>query len=134
MCIRDRIFLHRIDYPASDGQEIFLQFTNKQNRLYALLRLRINNNNTNLAIPTLKNASLIREVHTYGKLASIGKKEKNSPQHIGLGKKLLKEAERITKEEFGLNKIAVISGIGVRDYYRQNGYRLQNTYMVKKLN
>ncbi len=129
-----KIFLHRIDYPASDGQEIFLQFTNKQNRLYALLRLRINNNNTNLTIHTLKNASLIREVHTYGKLASIGKKEKNSPQHIGLGKKLLKEAERITKEEFGLNKITVISGIGVRDYYRQNGYRLQNTYMVKKLN
>ncbi len=129
-----KIFLHRIDYPASDGQEIFLQIIDDQNRLYALLRLRINNVNKNLAIPSLKNSSIIREVHTYGKLASIGKSDKNSPQHIGLGKKLLKEAERITKEEFSLNKIAVISGIGVRDYYRQNGYRLQNTYMVKKLN
>lgn len=128
-----KIFLHRIDYPASDGQEIFLQIIDDQNRLYALLRLRINNANKNLAIPSLKNSSIIREVHTYGKLASIGKSDKNSPQHIGLGKKLLKEAERITKEEFGLNKIAVISGIGVRDYYRQNGYRLRNTYMVKKL-
>ncbi len=138
-----KIFLHRINYPASDGQEIFLQFTDKENRLYALLRLRINQpkttpkNNSKFQIPNSKfitYPSIIREVHTYGKLASIGERDKNSPQHIGLGKKLLKEAERITKEEFGLNKIAIISGIGVRDYYRKNGYRLQNTYMVKKLN
>jgi hypothetical protein len=30
------------------------------------------------------------------------------------------------------NSIAVISGIGVRDYYRKNGYELSGTYMVKK--
>ena len=131
-----KLRLDRIDYTASDGQEIFLQFINSENNLHALLRLRICSDNT----------AMIREVHTYGKVVPIGKKDKvndevrenalgykNSPQHIGLGKQLLKEAERITKEEFGLNKISVISGIGVRDYYRKNGYRLQNTYMTKKL-
>ena len=45
----------------------------------------------------------------------------------------MKEAERITKEEFGLNKIAVISGIGVRNYYRKLGYKQENTYMVKSI-
>jgi elongator complex protein 3 len=45
----------------------------------------------------------------------------------------MREAEKITKKEFGLNKIAVISGVGVRDYYRKLGYRLENTYMIKKI-
>jgi elongator complex protein 3 len=128
-----KIFLNRIDYSASDGKEIFLQFIDNDNRLYALLRLRINSSSTPAS-------AIIREVHTYGKVTAVGKKDKNSPQHIGLGRKLLQEAEKIAKEELtNLNipknkqKIAVISGVGVRDYYRQNGYRLQNTYMLKKL-
>jgi elongator complex protein 3 len=50
-----------------------------------------------------------------------------------LGKKLIEEAERITKEEFRLNKIAVISAVGTRAYFRRLGYRLENTYMVKKI-
>jgi len=49
----------------------------------------------------------------------IRSKSKRSPQHIGLGKKLILEAERITQEEFNLKKIAVISGVGVREYYRK---------------
>ena len=31
----------------------------------------------------------------------------------------------------GYFKIAVISGIGVQDYYRKLGYSLQSTYMIK---
>ena len=63
----------------------------------------------------------------------IRSKSNKSPQHIGLGKKLIIEAERITREEFGLKKIAVISGVGVRDYYRKLGYDLVNEYMIKYL-
>jgi elongator complex protein 3 len=43
------------------------------------------------------------------------------------------EGEKIIKEETNYNKIAVISGIGVRSYYRKLGYRLSNTYMIKKI-
>ena len=56
-----------------------------------------------------------------------------SPQHKGLGKKLIREAEEIAKKEFKLNKIAVISGVGAREYYRKLGYKLQKTYMIKNL-
>ena len=42
------------------------------------------------------------------------------------------EAEKIAREN-GYEKIAVISGIGVRGYYRKLGYRLEGNYMVKKL-
>jgi elongator complex protein 3 len=131
--IREKIILDRIDYEASDGREIFIQFVSKnKKKLFALLRLRIpNGHNSRHFIPSLRNAALIREVHTYGKLTGISQKDKNSPQHIGLGKRLMLEAENIAKDEFGLKKIVVISGIGVRNYYRKLGYRLREAYMIK---
>ena len=141
--IKEKIILDRIDYPASDGQEIFLQYVSPdKQKLFALLRLRIPrggstspavNSKLYKLLPTLKNAALIREVHTYGKMTQLTEKDDTSPQHIGLGKKLLLEAERIAKAEFGLAKIAVISGVGVRGYYRKAGYKLKDTYLVKKL-
>ncbi|MDX9913383.1 MAG: tRNA uridine(34) 5-carboxymethylaminomethyl modification radical SAM/GNAT enzyme Elp3 [Candidatus Moranbacteria bacterium] len=142
--INEKIILDRVDYEASGKKEIFLQFVSPdKKKLYSLLRLRISNHNNHF-INALKNSALIREIHTYGKLTDITKYDKNSlpanaialqagPQHIGLGKKLILEAERITRDEFGLKKIAVISGVGVRNYYRKNGYKLRDTYMVKAL-
>ena len=140
--INENIILDRIDYRASDGKEIFLQYVSPdKKKLFALLRLRIpsgsstpNSKGVELPLlPVLKNAALIREVHTYGKLTTIDTKDATSPQHIGLGKKLLSEAERIAKDEFGLKKIVVISGVGVRGYYKKSGYRQQDTYMVKNI-
>jgi elongator complex protein 3 len=133
--IKEEIVLDRIDYPASDGTEIFLQYVSPdKKKLFALLRLRIpTNNNSDHFIGALKKAAIIREVHTYGKLTKIDTKDATSPQHIGLGKKLLLEAERIAKQEYDLKKIVVISGVGVRDYYRKQGYKLKDTYLVKNL-
>lgn len=144
-CIRCREVRHKYDidinprlfrqnYDASDGKEIFLSFENKKrDALYSMLRLRINNPASETIFPALKNAAIIRELHTYGKLVAVSAKNKSSPQHTGLGKKLITEAERIAKKEFGSKKIAVISGIGVRNYYRKLGYRLNNGYMVKNI-
>jgi len=134
---KEKLYLFRDEYEASQGKEIFLSFENKnRTRLYSLLRLRIPSwyykANSFPIFSVLKNASIIRELHTYGRLVPIKQKEL-APQHRGLGKKLMKEAERITKDEFKLKKVVVISGVGVRDYYRKLGYRLQETYMVKKI-
>lgn len=120
--IKEKIVLNRINYNASDGKEIFLQYVSPdKQKLFALLRLRI----------TSANKAIVREVHTYGKVTKINEKDKKSPQHIGLGKKLIAEAEKIAKKEFGIKDLSVISGIGVRNYYRKLGYRLKDTYMVK---
>ena len=81
----------------------------------------------------LEGAAIIREIHTYGFQVPLKKREKISPQHRGLGRKLVRKAEKIVKEEFNLSRIAVISGIGVRDYWRKLGYRLKETYMIKRL-
>ena len=54
-------------------------------------------------------------------------------QHAGLGKMLMKEAEKIARQN-GFKKIAVIAGVGVRGYYRKLGYKLESSYMVKSFN
>jgi len=126
--------LNRINYEASDGKEVFLQYVDKNNRLYALLRLRIPSDLSSKSnIKSFNNCGIIREVHTYGPMVRIGDNKINAHQHQGLGKKLIIEAERITKYEFGLSNIAVISGVGARGYYFSLGYRLNNTYMIKEL-
>jgi elongator complex protein 3 len=94
------------------------------------LRLPDNGGNDAL-LPVLRGAALIRELHTYGRHTRVGGEGEQS-QHVGFGRKLLAEAERIAKEA-GYAKLAVISGIGVREYYRKLGYSLENTYMVKGL-
>jgi len=131
---KEKIHLFRKDYNASEGKEIFLSFENKKrDKLYALLRLRISVKNSFLkAFPVLKGAGIIREIHTYGQMTPVGSKPLSS-QHRGLGKQLMKKAEQIVKKEFNINKMAVISGIGVRGYYRKLGYKLKHTYMVKRV-
>jgi len=120
---KEKVFLFRKDYRACEGKEVFLSFENKiRTKLYSLLRLRI----------TSQNKAIIREVHTYGQSIPLTKKGL-APQHRGLGKKLIKESEKIVKKEFGLKEISVISGVGAREYYRNLNYRLKNTYMTKVL-
>ena len=91
--------------------------------------MRINDETKNF-IDDLSGAAIIRELHTYGELAPLG--QAGDVQHLGLGKKLIIEAEKIaTKNK--LKKIAVISGIGVREYYQRLGYSLKSSYMIKNI-
>ncbi|MDD5291427.1 MAG: tRNA uridine(34) 5-carboxymethylaminomethyl modification radical SAM/GNAT enzyme Elp3 [Patescibacteria group bacterium] len=106
-------------YKASGGQEYFISYESKDKKtLYGFCRLR------------LDDRAIIRELHVYGELVPVGKNKK--VQHAGLGKKLMFEAEKIARG-CGFKKIIVISGIGVREYYKKLGYKLENTYMVKTL-
>lgn len=140
---KEKIYLFRNNYQASGGKEIFLSFENKRRtKLYSLLRLRIPS--PECFISALKSAAIVREIHTYGQSVPMDKKKK-APQHQGLGKKLVKEAEKIIRKEFGtrshrhakrcgrVKKIAVISAIGARNYFKKLGYSLYDTYMVKKI-
>jgi len=125
-----RLFIDK--YPSSDGTEYFISYESlKRDILYAFVRLRIPSKNEKSAFPELKNAGLIRELHTYGALQTLGI-ESQATQHKGLGKQLMTEAEKIIKKN-KLSKVAVISGVGVRGYYKKIGYKLEGTYMTKKL-
>jgi elongator complex protein 3 len=77
---------------------------------------------------------MVRELHVFGSQVPLGEQDEKAAQHKGLGSMLLEEAERISREEFGARKIAIISGVGARDYFRTEfGYRLEGAYMVKDL-
>lgn len=120
-------------YRASKGTEHFISYESPDKKiLYAFLRLRFNDDPKRHFIPALRGAAHVRELHVYGQMVPVYGSEKNRAQHLGFGKKLMQEAERRTKEN-NLNKLAVISGIGVRGYYRKLGYRLKDTYMIKSL-
>ncbi len=132
---REKVFLFRDDYEASHGSEIFLSFENKKRtKLFSLLRLRVPGRyyKDDCIIPALEGAGIVRELRTFGQMVRLSERSL-SAQHKGLGKKLIKEAEKIAKQEFNLSKIAVISGVGAREYYRKLGYRLKSTYMMKTL-
>jgi elongator complex protein 3 len=132
--VSDEVKIFRLDYEASGGKEIFLSVEDLDREyLYSLLRLRIPGKGEKDMIPVLKGRAIIRELHTYGPAISISKSNQGA-QHKGMGKKLVKEAERIASEEFGINRIAIIAGVGVRSYYREKlGYRLRDEYMVKTM-
>lgn len=119
--------LTRLDYDASQGKEIFLSYEDENETLFGLLRLRVS--------PKLHNdnEALVRELHIFGAEVPLGEKKEQAAQHQGLGKELLLEAERITAEEFHVKKLAILSGVGVRDYYRLLGYHLEGNYMAKQL-
>lgn len=128
------------EYETTGGKEYFLSFED-ENRIavFGFLRLRIpffekdtSVKNLYEYIPEIKRCAFIRELHVYGTMVEIGKHEKEASQHKGLGKKLVSAAEKIIKEQ-AIEKAAIISGVGVRDYYRKLGYRKVGTYMVKHL-
>lgn len=128
--------LIRRDYAASDGREVFLSFEDPAaDRLASLLRLRLPSATMRRQplSPVLQQTALIRELHTYGPHVPLHHRRDGAAQHRGFGLRLLQEAERIAREEFGLRRMAVIAGVGVREYYRRLGYELQDTYMIKAL-
>jgi elongator complex protein 3 len=130
----DKVILEVQEYDASEGKEFFISFNDKEkDKLCSLLRLRFHSyalSGKPHFIKELDGAALIREVHTYGEQVKIAGKTDGTSQHIGLGKRMMIEAENIAKKN-GFKKMAVISGIGVREYYRKLGYGLEGTYMVK---
>jgi len=111
-------------YAAGGGTEYFISADSSDDKtLYGFCRLRISE--ASLIAP-----AMIRELHVYGQLMPVGGGKKT--QHRGLGKILLAEAEKIAKE-LGAKKMAIISGVGVRGYYRKTDYKLKDSYMVKNL-
>ncbi|RMW36073.1 MAG: tRNA uridine(34) 5-carboxymethylaminomethyl modification radical SAM/GNAT enzyme Elp3 [Nitrosopumilus sp.] len=124
--------LNRIDYDSSGGKEIFLSYEDKNESIYGFLRLRKPSIDAHRD-EVKDNSCIVRELHVYGKSLKIGEKEESEIQHSGLGKSLMKEAEKISKEEFDAKKLLVISAVGTREYYQKLGYSLYGPYMSKTL-
>ncbi len=131
----DNLELEIIKYSTSIGMEYFLSYKTKDNdKICGFLRLCIPNMyyRKNNYIEELRDSSLIREVHVYGRVMSLDVDSSGESQHLGLGKKLIEKAEEITKKN-NINSISVISAIGTREYYKKRGFEMGEMYMRKEI-
>ena len=133
----EEIKLYRHDYEASNGQEIFLSYENKkEDLLFAYLRLRKPSEYAHRLELNDGKTMIVREVKVVGELVPKDQKPYRDIQlqHRGYGKLLMENAEKIAREDFDSKKLAVISGIGVRDWFYEFGYKLDGCYVSKPLN
>jgi elongator complex protein 3 len=127
------IKLMKEEYSAGMGREIFLSHEDPLNDiLIGFLRLRIPSSIAHRKEVDEKTA-IVRELHVYGQMAELGQKKDEIWQHMGYGKDLLAEAEKLALETYDKNKLLIISGVGARNYYRKFGYEREGPYMSKIL-
>lgn len=128
--------ISKINYGASKkSREYFISYDSYDRKaLFGFLRLRLPDTNSHDPVfPSIKNTALIRELHVYGNVNQVGTQNNmKGIQHKGIGKNLLKIAENIAIEN-NYKKITVISGEGVKEYYKKFDYREIDTYMIKDL-
>ncbi|MFB6162171.1 MAG: tRNA uridine(34) 5-carboxymethylaminomethyl modification radical SAM/GNAT enzyme Elp3 [Halococcoides sp.] len=113
-------------YDAAGGTEHFVQARGvDRDALVGFARLR---EPGRVVRPELASAAVLRELHVYG--SQVGIESGGSGwQHRGWGERLLDRAERIAGER-DHDRLAVLAGIGAREYYRQRGYRQDGPYCV----
>ncbi|MFX1478076.1 MAG: tRNA uridine(34) 5-carboxymethylaminomethyl modification radical SAM/GNAT enzyme Elp3 [Promethearchaeota archaeon] len=130
----DDVKLYRLDYEASKGKEIFLSFENKEeDYLIGFLRLRKPSEYAHRPEINDGKTLIVREIKVVGEMVPKDLKPNRFTQiqHRGFGKLLMEKAETISHEEFDAKKLAVISGIGVRDWFYNLGYRVDGVYVSK---
>jgi elongator complex protein 3 len=139
----DNLRFDSLTYNTRVGAEHFLSFVTDDDKVAGFLRLHLP---SPVAVqlrdgggvgggghfPELSNAALIRELHIYGPALPLGGDAGGEAQHLGLGARLLAHAEDLARKH-GYAKIAVISAIGTREYYRRRGFEIEGLYMVKEM-
>ncbi len=119
----ESVTLHRTDYDASKGREVFLSYEDPSaTALVAYARLRIG-----------ETRAYVRELRVVGDVVPVGEAPRGRWQHRGYGRRLMAECERIARDEFGHEVLFVLSGVGVRGYYRGLGYERDGPYMARAL-
>jgi elongator complex protein 3 len=130
----DDIRIKTTRYDASEGKEVFIEAVHPEtNTLVGYLRLRIPSAKAFRPEILAATSAIVRELHVYGPLVPVGKHSAKAWQHKGFGASLLVEAERVSREEFGLEKILVISALGTKRYYMRFGYEHDGVYVSKTL-
>jgi elongator complex protein 3 len=116
-------------YDCCGGREHFISAGSPETLIgFARLRFPARPHRTEL-----EGAALLRELHVYGAAVPVGKGAvRREWQHRTWGKALLRYAEEITADA-GYRSLAVMSGIGVRPYYRRQGYQQAGPYMIREI-
>ncbi len=126
----DDLHLDEIEYQTSIGREHFLQYITEDRKIVAFLRLSLPAQSS--FIDELGSAAIIREVHVYGQSLAIGEATAGKAQHAGLGTALIERAVQIAAGN-GYTRMAVISAVGTRAYYRKRGFTDGTLYQFREL-
>ncbi|MFP4402411.1 MAG: tRNA uridine(34) 5-carboxymethylaminomethyl modification radical SAM/GNAT enzyme Elp3 [Candidatus Nanoarchaeia archaeon] len=128
--VQEEFDIKEEEYNSSKGVDVFLDVVNSSDTLIGFTRLRFPHQ-AGLMPQIDEKTALIRELHVYGHTIPVGA-ESGASQHKGWGRKLISRAEEIAKQR-GYEKMVIISGVGVREYYKKLGYHREGPYMVKSL-
>lgn len=153
----DDVKLKITHFKASDGDEYFLQYITAKNELVGFLRLRVSDDSgyhityrrdgsirkKTVTFPELLGTAMIRELHVYGEAVEVNRVNKGvdskdakdllrSQQHAGFGTRLLRNAFILAKN-LGYDRMSVISGEGVKPYYRRFGFYDGNHFLLKDM-
>jgi elongator complex protein 3 len=115
----DALRLDETGFETGIGDEVFLQYITDDRRIAGFLRLSLPTGPP--IIDELTGAAMIREIHIYGPTLGLGEESPGKAQHSGLGKQLIERAAEIAIER-GYVRLAVISSVGTREYYRKRGF------------
>ncbi len=125
--------LNDLVYTAAQAEEHFLSFVTSDDQIAGFIRLSLPaKESPPTGLADLEGAALIREVHVYGQSLPVGAEGNGTAQHIGLGTRLLQEAETIARAR-GFRRMAVIAAVGTRKYYLERGFERGELYLVKNL-
>ncbi|MDF1499104.1 MAG: tRNA uridine(34) 5-carboxymethylaminomethyl modification radical SAM/GNAT enzyme Elp3 [Anaerolineales bacterium] len=120
-------------YRTGGSEEHFLSYVTPEDDLAGYLRLTLpSEGGPPTGLSDLEGAAIVREVHVYGQSLEVGQSLDGTAQHSGLGMRLMQQAEELGRDA-GYARLAVISAIGTREYYRKLGYELGESYMLKDL-
>lgn len=124
--------LDELRYDTAAGREVFLQFVDGDRAIAGFLRLALLDPALPPLLPDLADAAIIREVHVYGQAVELGEPAAGRAQHSGLGARLIERAAEIAAAE-GYRRLAVISAVGTRAYYRKRGFSDGEWYQMREL-
>jgi elongator complex protein 3 len=128
----DELSLDILWYETSVGQEAFLQFITADRQIAGFLRLSLPDASLPPLVDELDGAAVIREVHVYGQQVEIGESVTGRAQHAGLGTRLIDRAVELAQER-GYARLAVISAVGTRGYYRKRGFADGTLYQTRNI-
>ena len=128
----DDLRLDVSEYSSSIGDEVFLQYITEERKIAAFLRLSLPDAGAAPLLEELSGCAMIREVHVYGLSLGFGTAMTGRAQHLGMGSRLIEKAAEIAVER-GYARLAVISAIGTRDYYRARGFQDGELYQIRDL-
>jgi elongator complex protein 3 len=120
-------------YDAAGGTEAFISLETSGGGLAGYARLRRPSPKAHRPELSDGRSAIVRELRVLGEVVPIEEGPGQRWQHRGLGARLMDEAERISRDEWKLERLLVNSGAGARGYYRKTGYERVGPYMGKTL-